>query len=273
MLFTLKIMNNVGLIGGCFQHAYSSTWWKKPSRFTWNKGNVCDITCFMENEIVPNIDKHTNVKKIAWVVESSAIISPIIDNVVQHAKEISESYEFLISHDRRIYSLAPNFYYLPPHGYWIEKPDLYPKSKLCSMISSNKLMCNGHNFRLSWVNKLMGKLDMFGRGINTFDKKEEALCDYLFSVTIENDQYETYWTEKILDCFVCGTIPVYHGSPDIAKYFNPDGMITLTDQFDVSNLSPELYLSKEAAIRDNFERAVKYNVIEDIMWDEFISKL
>jgi hypothetical protein len=81
----------------------------------------------------------------------------------------------------------------------------------------------------------------------------------MFSVTIENDEYETYWSEKILDCFACGTIPVYHGAPDIGDYFNMDGIILLTDDFKVSDLTPELYYSKMDAIKDNFERTLKYD--------------
>ena len=134
-------------------------------------------------------------------------------------------------------------------------------------------MCSGHNFRLSWMEKLQDQVDLYGRGFNDFKYKEDALADYLFSVTIENDSYETYWTEKILDCFACGTIPIYHGAPDIGDYFNMDGVILLTDDFDIKSLTPELYLSKEDAIIDNFKRALQYNVIEDLMWDKYIYKL
>jgi hypothetical protein len=91
----------------------------------------------------------------------------------------------------------------------------------------------------------------------------------MFSVTIENSKYETYWTEKILDCFACGTIPIYHGASDIGDYFNMDGIIILNDNFDPNTLTPDLYLSKEDAIIDNYERAIKYDVIEDLIWEKF----
>lgn len=137
------------------------------------------------------------------------------------------------------------------------------------MISSNKRMVDGHNYRLNWVDKLRNKVDLYGTGFNPFDKKEDALADYMFSVTIENTQYETYWTEKILDCFACGTIPIYHGAPDLGNYFNMDGIIILDDNFDVKNLTSDLYLSKEDAIIDNYERAMKYDIIEDLIWEKF----
>lgn len=263
----------LGLLGGCFQHAYSSTLWKHPTYFEWDKGNIQDTTCFVEDAILENIGKHPNIRKFAWVVESSPIIEKYhstISNIINNYKAISESYEFLIAHDKRIYDLADNFYYLPPHGYWIETPGLHPKTKLCSMISSAKRMIDGHNFRLDWVNKLQGKVDLYGRGFNQFSKKEDALNEYMFSVTIENSQYSTYWTEKILDCFAVGTIPIYHGAPDLSEYFNMDGVIILDDKFDISSLSPDLYISKADAIYDNFERTLKYDIIEDIIWEKFL---
>jgi len=92
----------------------------------------------------------------------------------------------------------------------------------------------------------------------------------MFSVTIENSQYETYWTEKILDCFVTGTVPVYHGAPDLPDYFNMDGVIILDDKFDPAQLTTDLYVSKKDAIKDNFERAIKFEIIEDIIYERYL---
>lgn len=258
----------IGLIGGWFQHAHSSTLWKKPTYFDWSKGKQEELTFFVDEQIVPNISNNTN--KIAWVVESSPIIPGIINNIIYHAKEISESYSYLFTHDKRIYDLADNFIYFPPHGYWIKEPKIYKKNKLVSMISSTKRMCAGHGYRLNWVNKLRNKLDLYGRGFNEIAQKETALVDYMFSVTIENSQYATYWTEKILDCFTTGTVPIYHGSPDITEFFDRQGMIILHDKFDVSDLSPDLYYSMMEYIEKNFKTALQYDIIEDILYNKYL---
>jgi len=264
-------METIGLIGGDFQHARSSTLWKAPSFFNWDKGVVQDRTFYVDQAIIDNM----NVPgiKYGWVVESRVIIPNVITEFKKRYKEISQSYKYVFTHYKELYDLADNFIYLPPHGYWIESPNLYPKTKLVSMISSSKNMGPGHVYRLNWVNKLMGKVDIFGRGIRDMGRKEEALCDYMFSVTIENDQYETYWTEKILDCFVTGTVPVYHGAPDLSKYFNMDGIIILTDDFDPSKLSRELYDSMMPAIEDNFQRALQTYMIEDIIYENYLNEV
>jgi hypothetical protein len=266
-------MNKIGLFGGGFQHAYSSTLWKHPSFFKWEKNSSCEYNCFIDEAIVANIN--TPIKKFAWLVENSETIEKYtgtISKVIENAEEISKAYDFVLSHDKRLYSLAPNFYYLPSIGTWIETPRIYKKNKLCSMTCSNQRQLTGHDFRLQWAKKLINKVDLYGRWINPFNKKEDALCDYMFSVTIESAQYETYFTEKLLDCFATGTIPIYHGAPDISKHFNMDGIILLTENFDPSQLSPELYLSKENAILDNLNRVLKYNTIEDWIWERFIKK-
>jgi hypothetical protein len=188
-------------------------------------------------------------------------------------KKISENFDFLITHDLSISKLSDNFYYLPPSGYWVENPQCYPKTKICSMITSNKVLCKGHSYRLFWAERLKNKLDLYGRGIKNFEKKEDAISEYMFSVTMENESYPGYWSEKILDCFACGTIPIYYGDPFIGNHFNIEGIITLDELFNPDDLTIELYLSKEDAIIDNFERCLQYDVIEDIIFEKYIKNI
>ena len=92
----------------------------------------------------------------------------------------------------------------------------------------------------------------------------------MYSVTIENDKYETYWSEKILDCFATGTIPIYYGTPDITNFFNEDGIIFLNEDFDIKSLSKEDYQKRMSAIIDNFNKCLNYNIIEDIIYEKWI---
>ena len=89
----------------------------------------------------------------------------------------------------------------------------------------------------------------------------------MFSVAIENGQYETYFTEKLLDCFATGTIPVYLGAPDIGNHFNKDGIIDLSEEFDISD---EIYYNKMDAIKENLEKAKSMEVLEDFIWNNYL---
>ena len=89
----------------------------------------------------------------------------------------------------------------------------------------------------------------------------------MFQIVIENDKYETYFTEKLTDCFATGTIPVYWGAPDIGKYFNTDGMIIINDQIDLNLLTSDYYYSKIDAIKENFDIVQKMRGSDDILYD------
>ena len=88
-------------------------------------------------------------------------------------------------------------------------------------------------------------------------------------IVVENGFYESYFTEKILDCFASGTIPVYMGSPDIDNYFNSEGIIPLTEEFDVSE---DIYYDKMEAIKDNLERVRQYEILEDFIYLNYFKK-
>ena len=138
------------------------------------------------------------------------------------------------------------------------------------MICSNKVMCAGHQHRLSWAQKLQGSVDFYGRGFNDIESKEEGLSDYMFSVAIENASYESYFTEKVQDCFSTGTIPIYYGAPDIGKFFNPDGIISLTDDFDLSKLTSEMYYDKIDAVKENLEIVRDQLINEDNIYKTYL---
>jgi hypothetical protein len=88
----------------------------------------------------------------------------------------------------------------------------------------------------------------------------------MFSIAMENASYPGGFCEKITDCFATGTIPIYWGAIDIDNYFNEDGIIKLTEDFDISSLSSELYKSKQTAIVDNFNRALTLPSAEDYIY-------
>lgn len=48
--------------------------------------------------------------------------------------------------------------------------------------------------------------------------KSQALIDYSKSVAIENSSQSNYWSEKIVDCILLYTMPIYWGCPNISEY-------------------------------------------------------
>lgn len=99
----------------------------------------------------------------------------------------------------------------------------FKKTKLLSVISSNKNFTKGHVARLNFVERLKehfgSEIDVFGSGINGVNDKYEAIADYKYHIVLENSQYPNYWTEKLSDCYLGYAYPFYYGCTNISEYF------------------------------------------------------
>jgi hypothetical protein len=265
-------MKELNLIGGPFQHAHSSTWWKHAKEITWLK-NVykSDISVYVDNAIVRGIADHFQGEKYAWLLESR-VFHGMTDWVKSNIEQIKKTYKYVFTHDESLISLAPKtFKFVPGNGYWIETPEIHEKTKLLSMISSNKNITVGHRKRHMTIQKYASKMDLFGHGFTEIKDKEQGLNNYMFSIAIENDCYDTYFTEKILDCFATGTIPIYWGTKKVCNYFNSDGIIFL-DDINIGSLTKDIYYEKMDAIKDNFERVKELEIPEDYFYKIYIEK-
>jgi len=118
----------------------------------------------------------------------------------------------------------------------------FKKTKKCSFIVSSKTMIKSfaiktnsvYEERLLLVKDILDSkldIDVYGKGLieifgehpklkGEIDNKLEALKDYQFSICIENTQENNYFTEKLTDCILTDSTPIYIGCPNIDDYFN-----------------------------------------------------
>ena len=72
---------------------------------------------------------------------------------------------------------------------------------------------------------------------------------------------DTFFTDFV-DPLATGTIPIFWGTKNVDKYFNPDGFIMFEtfEELDtiLSSLTEKDYYDRIEAVRDNFERSKKY---------------
>jgi len=261
----------INLVGNTFTHLTGgnkgySVHGKESKYIEWVSDGG-DATFYIDNTINDGIQDNRTGPKYLWLLESKFIKPGLVESIIENRQLVEDTYDTIFTHDQRLLSLGDKYKWVPAQGTWIKEPKIYEKSKMISMISSNKRMCEGHLKRLEWVEKIGDQVDLYGRGFNEIAEKEEGLCDYMFSVAIENGEYETYFTEKLLDCFATGTIPVYLGAPDVGEHFNLDGIIILSDEFDVSE---DIYYSKMDAIMDNLERAKEMEILEDFIYTRYL---
>jgi hypothetical protein len=70
-----------------------------------------------------------------------------------------------------------------------------------------------------------------GKLIGTWESKEiiDKYKDYKFVIAMENKKKDGYVTEKILNAFYSGAIPIYWGSSNIKEFFNEKAFINVDD--------------------------------------------
>ena len=65
------------------------------------------------------------------------------------------------------------------------------------------------------------------------EAKADSVAPFAVHVAIENVRRAGYFTEKLLDCFLLRTVPVYWGCPELAAHgFDIDGVVFIDDDGD-----------------------------------------
>ena len=94
---------------------------------------------------------------------------------------------------------------------------------------------------------------------------------------MENTKLPSYFTEKIIDCFLSGTIPIYYGCVNIEKYFNIKGILTFDTKDElidiINKLTPEFYQDNLEAIKENYDIAQKMWLDNDRLFNKHLANL
>ena len=157
-------------------------------------------------------------------------------------------------------------------NYGLGQIKIFEKTKLVSMVSSDKRMCPLHEFRLQVLQAVAScpNVDILGSAVTGWVPIHKSLDDYMFSIIIENFVDDLYFTEKINNCFATGTIPIYYGARHIDKIYNPEGIITFSTITEllgiINNLNEEEYYKRMNAVKDNHEKCKQFISIEDYIY-------
>jgi hypothetical protein len=92
--------------------------------------------------------------------------------------------------------------------------------------------------------------------------KLEFLKGFKFDLSIENGSYPGYVTEKIMDAFAAGIVPIYYGDPLIEKDFNPNSFINLMNFSDLEQAATYIAsVESNETIYDSYINAPKFKEI------------
>lgn len=194
-------------------------------------------------------------------------------------------FDLILTYDAEILKHCPNARMCLFGSCWI-KPEIYRsidmgrKKRQMSSIVGSKLMTVGHELRqllyrnqvvtrspmpITWFRSSKGAILPRIRGSPVLQGgKDELFLDYQFSLVIENSRQENYFTEKLIDCLVTKTIPIYYGCPNINTWFDTRGWIILKNEdfgdFQVAIMKLEKidYSAHINVINENYERALQF---------------
>ena len=84
----------------------------------------------------------------------------------------------------------------------------------------------------------------------------------MFHICVKNVSEKYYFSEKLIDCILCKTVPVYVGCKNIDDYFDIRGIIIPKDFNDLiekcNSLTEEDYFCRINFIEENFEKSKKW---------------
>ena len=199
---------------------------------------------------------------------------PLLNNIKKQIIENKNKFDVIYSFDEDVLKMCKNSKKFNFGSCWtltdgnknkcefeseyVNHCSLDKKFKL-SFIKSMKMQLPGHRFRFE-VLDVLKKSYSFEKFIpNGIPFKFPLFEDSMFHISIENSQFTNYFTEKIIDCFMTYTIPIYWGCPNISEYFNMDGIITFQNLNELenilNNLTIEDYHKRKDAILENYQIA------------------
>jgi hypothetical protein len=145
------------------------------------------------------------------------------------------------------------------------------RTKFCAAVISNSYMAY---FRLKFISDLSKykKVDMGGRYRNNIGSsvkdKIKFLSSYKFSIAMENSSADGYISEKIIQSFIAGTIPIYYGDYLIDEYINPKSYILIKGEKDIYDKIE--YIKSIDNDDEKYKSIMKEKVILD---NNFIEKI
>jgi len=159
---------------------------------------------------------------------------------------------------------------------WLKDARVPAKTANLSWITSSKSNFEGHRTRMGFLNAIRTKINfhLYGYGFQPLQNKWDGLAPYRYSLAVENFSNPYYWSEKIADCFLSWTMPIYYGCTRIADYFPKESFV----QIDIKAPERALEIIRETISSDRWMRhrdaihEARHRVLEKHQLFPFLSR-
>jgi len=177
----------------------------------------------------------------------------------QFGHVLTSQESWCIRHPGAIFSQAGLIWFYGNHGEGASHDYLrshLPVEKtrdIATVCSSKQQKHTLHNDRYRFTQRLkadLPEMDVFGHGVRFIEDKSEALDAYRYHLAIENHICEHHWTEKLSDCYLGMSLPIYYGCPNIADYFPEESYL----EIDLFNYDASLATIQKAIVDDEYSQ-------------------
>lgn len=244
----------------------------EPKRFEQKFQDLSHIDFSFFFEYKPTLEELAQNEVNIFVCEEPNEYFGLHDWIIQNHQKFS----LVLSWDERVLRSCSNSKLLLFGESWLDDgTDRITKKRTkkfeVSHLTGKKLLSYGHALRHQIYNRQneitvpikfhqsVGTMNTFADNISG---KDFILGESMFSICIENTAHNNYFTEKITDCVLMKTVPIYWGCTNIAEHYDERGIIQFRGEDDAINLINKLteddYHRMLPYVEANYKRAFEY---------------
>lgn len=245
------------------------------------------VECCIDNTIPQNLDPvPEDTIRFFVTTEGWSDYNQII-------KDNPQAYTYLLTQYPELLKL-PNSVRLIGNGSFVDPASDIKKKFGVSIVMTNRNVAPGHPLRHQLYERrkeIRIPFDIYRGTWNQFEPMADTLpmppwpnkkwkvnvFDCMFHICIEGFKNSYYYSEKLIDCLITKTVPIYWGCIEIGEHFNQYGMIivdTVDEIIETCNsLTPEVYKRYIPLVNDNYEYGLRVYKYEDILKDSMLRAL
>jgi hypothetical protein len=238
-------------------------------------GLKVDLDC--DRQVNIYVDQEKKDRKVLGEYDVLYLCEPhsILPRMLDYAMSNANMFDLIVASSDRIEG-QPKVVHLEFGTTWIPANFVAEKVTGTSLVVGAKRMTEGHNLRHTvwnrqseirtvkkfWVSRQGGPVAM---GWPMLGDSKTVMFDAKFHIAIENTRSRYYFTEKLMDCFMTETVPIYWGCLNIGDYFDVRGMLVAGSANAIisaaNSAADELYEQMLPYIKYNKQKAEEYRNI------------
>ena len=226
-------------------------------------------------DTVEGINNSINNYNILWVKEVEEI-SKFKQTALYHA----DLFDAILTYYEEILTKCSNSWMMPFGTAWVWDYDLTAQKKFqVSHLTGYKELTYGHwlrkqlHYRQSeitipvdfYISRHGGVDNLHGNKV--LGDTKTPMFNSMFHFCIENTTQKNCFTEKLIDCLITKTVPLFYGCSNISNFFNTEGFFIAQTADELitiaNNLTPEDYYSRVDCIEANYLLAKPYTTLLD----------